>query len=41
MYYAEPLSADVKLGVITSVALFVAMRVISIHLRTLSIVEDS
>lgn len=41
MYYAEPLRADIKLSVITSVLLFVAMSVISIHLRTLSIAEDS
>ena len=41
MYYTEPAGADVKFSVIASVALLVAMGVISIHLNTLFIAEDS
>ena len=41
MYYTEPPDADVKFSVFTSVALLVAMSVITIHLHTLSITEDS
>jgi len=39
--YREPPGADVKLSVFTSVALLVAMSVISIHSHTVSIAEDS
>jgi len=41
MYFTDPPGADVKFTVITSVALLVAMIVISIHLYILSFAEDS
>jgi hypothetical protein len=40
-FNAESPRADVKYSVITSVARFVAMSVISINLRTLSTAKDS
>jgi hypothetical protein len=40
MYYTQPPGADVKFSVVSSVALLVAMSVISINLHTSSIDED-